>query len=204
MCDDASVSEWIIGLRAGETQAAQKFWERFVDRMVRLARRKLRGVPRRVADEEDVALSVFDAALRGIQQGRFPKLEDRHDLWQILVMLTERKAVSMRRRENAAKRGRGLVRGESAVIHEGSNSSQAAGLSQVAGRECTPEFAAAAGDHLAQLLGRLPDDSLRHVALGKLAGYTNDELSVKLGCSLRAVERKLNLIRRLWESKVQL
>src|SRR5262245_12939433 len=90
MSDDHSISQWIIHLQASDPRAAQQFWDRFIDRLLRLARRKLGRLPRRAADEEDVAVSVFAAALQGISEGRFSKLDDRHDLWQILVMLTER------------------------------------------------------------------------------------------------------------------
>jgi hypothetical protein len=55
------------------------------------ARHKLRGVPRRAADEEDVALSAFDNFCRAAEHGRFPDLADRDDLWQLLLVLTDRK-----------------------------------------------------------------------------------------------------------------
>ncbi len=102
----------------------------------------------------------------------------------------------------ALKRGRGQVRGESAYINGAGTSTTPNGLSQIAGRECTPEFAAQASDQLSHLLASLPDETLRAVALGKLAGHTNAEISDKLGLSLRAVERKLSLIRREWEAEV--
>jgi DNA-directed RNA polymerase specialized sigma24 family protein len=202
MPDDDSVTEWILQLQDRNAAAAQQLWGRYVERLVRLARRKMGSAPRRAADEEDVVVSIFDAAFRGIQAGRFAQLSDRHDLWQILVMLTERKAIDLKRRERAVKRGRGQIRGESALLRRTGGASDGARLSQFAGRECTPEFAIAACDHLKHLLDKLPDNSLRDVALGKLAGDTNEELSERLGLSLRAVERKLNLIRREWESGV--
>ena len=34
------------------------------------------------ADEEDVALSAFDSLCRGAVEGRFPRLDDRNDLWR--------------------------------------------------------------------------------------------------------------------------
>jgi DNA-directed RNA polymerase specialized sigma24 family protein len=202
MSDDESVSVWIGHLRAGDANAAQHLWQRFVERLVRLARRKLGGLPRRAADEEDIAISVFDAAFRGIKDGGFSKLSDRDDLWQILVMLTERKAVNLKRRAGAHKRGRGQIRGESAFMKGAGDKSSAAGLSQFAEYEFTPEFAAAASDHLSRLLAKLPDDTLRKVAVGKLMGYTNLELSDRLNLSLRAVERKLNILRREWKSEL--
>jgi DNA-directed RNA polymerase specialized sigma24 family protein len=202
MADDDSVSEWILQLQSDNSEAAQQLWRRFVDRLIRLAHRKLSGLSRRAANEEDVVISVFDAAFRGICRGEFSKLANRNDLWQILVMLTDRKAIALRRRTRAIKRGNGRVRGESVFAKRGADKSAAGGLSQFAGRECTPEFAAAATEHLATLLASLPDESLRDVAVGKLEGYTNRELSDRLGLSLRAVERKLQFIRREWESKV--
>ena len=57
------------------------------------------SAPRRAADEEDVVISIFDAAFRGIQEGRFANLGDRHDLWQVLVMLAERKTIALKRRD---------------------------------------------------------------------------------------------------------
>jgi hypothetical protein len=60
MPPEASVTQWIDRLEAGDPDAAQKLWERYFLRLVGLARKKLRAVPRRAADEEDVALSAFD------------------------------------------------------------------------------------------------------------------------------------------------
>ena len=86
-----------------------------MERLIRLASRKLGDLPRRVADEEDVVLSAFNDFLRGVEDGRFTRLDDRDDLWQVLVMLTERKAIGLRRHDPGEKRGGGQVRGESAV-----------------------------------------------------------------------------------------
>jgi DNA-directed RNA polymerase specialized sigma24 family protein len=58
MRPEASVTQWLDRLKAGDPDAAQKLWERYFGRLVGLARKKLRAVPRRAADEEDVALSM--------------------------------------------------------------------------------------------------------------------------------------------------
>ena len=92
-----SVTHWIAELRAGDPAAAQKLWERYFSRLVGLARQKLHALPRRAADEEDVALSAFDSFCRGVEQDRFPHLEDRDNLWQLLVTITARKALDLRR-----------------------------------------------------------------------------------------------------------
>jgi len=36
-----------------------------------------------------VALSAFDSFCRAVDQGRFPRLNDRHDLWQILMLIAD-------------------------------------------------------------------------------------------------------------------
>src|SRR5262249_30277678 len=85
-----SVSQWLAQLKGADAAAAQKLWERYSRRLVGLARLKLKGSPRRTADEEDVALSAFASFCQGAEQGRFPQLADRDNLWRLLVVLTAR------------------------------------------------------------------------------------------------------------------
>ena len=58
--------------------------------------------------------------------------------------------------------------------------------------------------HSIQEAGRLPwlaaldEEFLREVAMYKLEGYTNEEIAEKISRSVKTVERKLALIRKLW------
>lgn len=198
-----SVSDWLVRLKAGDEETAQRLWKRYLRRLIRVASRRLGSAPKRVADEEDVVLSAFHAFLEGAQDGRFSRLDDRNDLWQVLVVLTERKAIGLMRRERAAKRGGRKVRGESVFGTRSKSHSQARGLSRIADREPTPAFAALLREELSQILRRLNDHDLQRLAIGKLEGRTNSELAELLGISQRAVERKLRLIRHLWEKEKQ-
>jgi DNA-directed RNA polymerase specialized sigma24 family protein len=192
-----SVTHWITDLRDGKADAAsRKLWERYFDRLARLARAHLRTVPRGPADEEDVALSVIESFLRGTAAGRFPALSGRDDLWRLLVTITARKASNRRRADARQKRGGRRVIGEAALA--GNDPACDDFLAQVVGREPTPEFAATVVDESRRLFGRLADDSLRVVALLKLEGYSNAEAANSLDCSLRTVERKLDVIRKRW------
>ena len=192
-----SVTEWLDRLKAGDLVVGQQLWQRYVDRLVRLASRKLVDASRKVSNEEDVVLSAFNALLEGVAEGRCARLNDRDDLWQLLVMLTERKAIGVRRREQAEKRGGGEVRGESAL--EAPKQSGSPGLGQVAGVEPTPEFAAQMAEDFAQRLAALGEQpQLQQIACDKMAGYTNAEIAQRLECSVRSVERQLNLIRKIW------
>jgi hypothetical protein len=80
MSSTGSVTCWITQLKAGQRQAVQPLWQRYFGQLVIRAWQKLRGLPRRAADEEDVALSAFDNFCRAAEEGRFPDLADRDDL----------------------------------------------------------------------------------------------------------------------------
>jgi DNA-directed RNA polymerase specialized sigma24 family protein len=196
---EGSVTRWIGDLRAGGDSAAQHLWERYFDRLVHLARNKLRAVPRRRAaeDEEDAALSAFDSFCQGLGRGQFPQLADRDDLWRLLIVLTLRKACDQLQRQRAAKRGGGKVVDES-DLREADTPGGGSGLDRLEADEPTPEFAAQVADQYRRLRDGLGDDSLRRVLHLRLEGYSQEEIAGRLGCALRTVARKLNVIRETW------
>jgi DNA-directed RNA polymerase specialized sigma24 family protein len=197
-----SVSHWIARLKRGDSAAAQRLWEDYFQRLVGLARAKLRGVPRREADEEDVALSAFDSFCRGAARGRFSRLADRTDLWQLLALITVRKAIDLVHRTKRARAGGGRLRGESALEDAKDSASGEAGLARIVSQEPTPEMVAQFTEQCRRLLQMLGDDKLRAVALWKLEGYRNEEIAGKLGCVTRTVEWKLKRIRTIWNHEV--
>ena len=202
MALSGSVSHWIHELQAGNREAAQKLWEVYFQRLVELARAKLRKRPRGVADEEDVALSAFDSFCRGAEQGRFPQLVDRDDLWQLLVMLTCRKAADLVEKECRRKRGGSKVKGQSAVTGPADSAGVLADLEHVLGSEPSPEFAAEVADECRHLLSLLGNAKLRSIAVWKMEGYTNAEIAEKLGCVSVTIERRLRLIRSIWAKEL--
>jgi DNA-directed RNA polymerase specialized sigma24 family protein len=201
MPTDGSVTHWIRLVKDGDPGAAQRLWGAYFTRLVVLARAKLRGACRRAEDEEDAALSAFDSFCRGAERGRFPQLNDRQGLWQLLVVITARKAADLQERERRLKRGGGGVRGDSALIGP-TTADFGAGWEQVVGSEPTPEFAAQAAEECRRLLAKLTDDELRMIALWKMEGYTNGEIAGRLHCSPPTVGRRLRLIRQLWDDEV--
>jgi DNA-directed RNA polymerase specialized sigma24 family protein len=204
MSSAGSVTHWLARLQAGDREAAQQLWERYFRRLVGLARDRLRGAPRGAADEEDVALSAFDSFCRGAEQGRFPRLHDRDNLWRLLVVITARKAQQLAQRERRQKRGGGVVLDEAALAGPTGAVPEKAGLEGVLGAEPTPEFAAQVAEECRRLLRALGDAELEAVALLKMEGYTTEEIAAKLGYVPRTIERKLRLIRGLWESEAPL
>jgi DNA-directed RNA polymerase specialized sigma24 family protein len=196
MSSDGSVTRWLGQLQQGELDAVQRLWERYFVRLVGLARQRLRDAPRRAADEEDVALSAFDSFCRGAEAGRFPRLQDRDDLWRLLVVLTTRKAAHQRRDEGRLRRGGGAVVSDTPAGDEESSL-----LEQALSREPTPEDAAQVAEECRRLLRALGDSELETVALWRMEGYSVEEIAAKLGCVSRSVKRRLQLIRSLWEKE---
>jgi RNA polymerase sigma factor (sigma-70 family) len=190
-----SVTQWISALKQGDQAAAQGLWEAYFRRLVSLARARLRDAPRRIADEEDVALGAFYSFCRGARAGRFPRLDDRNDLWQILVVITMRKAIDLYKYEGRKSRGMGRVQSLEELTQEG--------LESIGGDGPTAEHAAQLAEEYQRLMERLGDPTLQTVAAWKLEGYTNDEIAARLGCVTKTVERKLARIRSKWAREMR-
>jgi RNA polymerase sigma factor (sigma-70 family) len=192
-----SVSQWIANLKEGRADAAQRLWERYAMRLVEIARRKLGNAPKGIADEEDIAQSVFQSVCRGAAAGRFEQVKDRDDLWWLLLAITKQKVVDHIRRETAQKRGTGRVQSE-AILAANADDSKGFTLDQLVGEEPTPDFLVMLEEQNRRLLGLLRDDRLRQIAISRIEGYTVAEIAAELAVSTRSVERKLQLIRTKW------
>jgi DNA-directed RNA polymerase specialized sigma24 family protein len=189
--EQGSVTQWIEALKAGDPGAAQAIWERYFDKLVRMAAARLRGAPGSPAvdGEESAVLSAIESVCNGAKRGLFPKLSDRDDLWQILVMVTARKVCDQIERRSAKRRGGGRIVSENM-------------LGTVAAREPSPEFAATCADECRRLLSMLKDDTYRNVALWKMEGFTREEIGQRLKCSTRTVADRLEVIRKTWEGEL--
>jgi DNA-directed RNA polymerase specialized sigma24 family protein len=200
MSSIGSVTHLLRLLQSGDRDAVQPLWEGFCRRLAGLARKHLHGAPCRAADEEDVALSAFDSFCRGVEQGRFPRLRDRTDLWRLLMKITTRKAQRLQKHERCQKRGGGRVLAEADLAEDGEAGEV---LAQALDREPSPEFVALALEQLRHLLDRLDDLDLRSIVQWKLAGCSNDDIAGRLGCVPRTVIRRLELIRTMWDPENQ-
>jgi RNA polymerase sigma factor (sigma-70 family) len=181
-----SVSAWLDGLRANHGSAAQELWNRYFAQLVSVARRNLCGLGRDV-DEEDIALSALKSAMIGVQNNRFPDLNDRTELWPLLVTITARKAMNEVKRQNTKKR--------SGALEE-----RQADISLLLSSEPSPDFAARLGEAIQSLVVALGDDTLQTIANQKLQGYSNEEIARELDVSTRTIERKIARIRQEWDA----
>jgi DNA-directed RNA polymerase specialized sigma24 family protein len=56
-------------------------------------------------------------------------------------------------------------------------------------------------EEVRRLLEKLGNAQLRRIAIAKLEDYTNEEIAIEHDCSVRTIERRLNLIRKKWKSE---
>jgi RNA polymerase sigma factor (sigma-70 family) len=198
MSSPGSITHWLVALKAGEQQAAQPIWERYHAQLLALARGRLRTLRRREADEEDVVQNAFHSFFKGVARGCFPRLDDRDNLWRLLVVITARKALDQIKRERSRTPRTGTILDESRIDPARGEETV---LQQIVGTEPTPEFAAQVVEQYQILLDQLGDEGLRQVALLKMEGHTSDEIAAQLACSRRTVARKLDTIRIIWEKE---
>jgi len=62
-------------------------------------------------------------------------------------------------------------------------------------------LAAQIAEECRRLLAALDSDELRSIAVWKMEGDTTEEIAARIGRSPRTVERKLRMIRTLWEEQ---
>lgn len=187
------ITTWITDLKSGDPDAAAHLWGRFSCRVQQIARQRLDDATRRTYDEQDAANSAFHSLCRGFSEGRFETIDNRDNFWRLLAVITARKVTAQQRAAFSQKRGNGTVRGDSVFLTQGIQAADVA-----VDREPTPEFAAEVAETCESMLAALDDSDLREVALLKFEGFTNGEVASKVKRTRRTVERKLEMIRRIW------
>jgi DNA-directed RNA polymerase specialized sigma24 family protein len=180
--DDDSVAGFFQQLRAGNQDGLEKLWQRFRPRLLGLAAATLGRQSPGMADAEDALQSAMVSFWQRAERGDFGSDLGQDDIWQILAIITKRKALRHRRRENTQSRGGGRV-------------------AALDGDVADQEFSPAAGLVYEDFF-KLLDPSLRTFALLRVLGYSNREVANELGCTERKVERKMQLIRSIWETEI--
>lgn len=194
---NADVTAWIRSIEAGEEDAVAELWDYCHARLMKYARSKLPEHFRRALDEEDVALSAFKSFYLRAANGSFGSIDGRDSLWRLLYYITARKAHEEVRLAMRQKRGGGQVSGESAFIASGDRYNP--GMEGIPDDRPAPDAKAESANYCEALFDQLEDDVLKVIALLRIEGYSVDEIAQRAGCAKRSVERRLNLIRSIWQ-----
>jgi RNA polymerase sigma-70 factor, ECF subfamily len=166
-------------LPAGDNRAAGAVFDRYSDRLVRLAGRHLSQRLAGRVDPEDVVQSVFRTFFRRGADGEF-QLDGSAQLWQLLVKITVRKARAKARYHTADRRDAGAER-----LPADGFDPQAA--------ECGPDEAVILVDQIDVLLRGLPPVYAQVLGL-RLQGRNVTDVADELKLSRQTIHRALNLL----------
>jgi DNA-directed RNA polymerase specialized sigma24 family protein len=197
---NGSVAALIRRLQGGDRSAAQSLWDLYYGRLTRFASRRLHGTPRGVADEEDVALSVLDEFFRLVERQRGVEVNGQEDLWRLLVVIATRRVRNLLRDQGCRKRGGGhLLPGPGLPAADRPAPAELDGFPS---RELPPDAIVLWAEECRRLFAMLEDERLQAVASMRLEGYADGEIAVKLSCTRRSVQRRLQAVRETWEGEL--
>ena len=191
MAANDSFTDVMARLRAGDEAAAREVFERFVGKLVRLARRQFDAVLRRKVDPEDVVQSAYKSFFLRYGAGKF-EVQDWDNLWGLLTVITLRKCLDRVEYHRAERRA---VQREAAA-QPGTPGSEP--WWEAVAREPTPEEAAVLAETVEQLLRGLEEDE-RPVLEMSLQGYTTQEICARLGRPERSIRRLRERVRKRLE-----
>lgn len=195
-----SVTLWLEQLKKNDEQAAVFLWDRYFGPLINRARFRL-GSHRGRAGAEDAVLDVLNSVFLRARAGKYPDLQNRDDLWRLLLTITDRKCSNLIRDERTKKRGGGNVRGDS-IFSGDADDERGGGFDVFEGFSLTPDAAVAISETLSHLLTILAerDSELVQIAILRMEGWKNHEIAEKIGKALATVERRLQMIRELWKA----
>jgi RNA polymerase sigma factor (sigma-70 family) len=172
-------------LRRGEEDAATEVFQRFVQRLIALARRHLDSWIRTRVEPEDVIQSVFRSFFTRFEAGQL-HLGDWNNLWTVLTLITVRKCSNQIEFWQAARRDH---RREAHWLAPGDP------LDEALTRDPTPSEAAILSETVEQLMKNAPAQD-RSILTLHLQGCDIPTISAQVRRSERTVRRTLERVRR--------
>lgn len=163
----------------GDSLAADDLFNRYVERLTRLARSRLSASLAQRVDPEDIVMSAFRSFFIGARDGEF-SIDHSEDLWALLVRITLNKLYRTAAHHSAQKR---------------STAAQKAITDSIVTTEPSPEAAVALADELQTLMRGLSANRRRILEL-RLQGELLEDIARDLGVSERTVRRAMQDIRK--------
>jgi RNA polymerase sigma factor (sigma-70 family) len=179
-------AELLRGHAAGDEEISAELFNRYVDRLIRLARQRLAPRIARRIDPEDVVQSAYRSFFAAAGEGRFV-LERSGDLWRLLAGIMLNKLYRQVERNTAKKRD---VSKECGIDAEDSFSVRP----EILSREPSPAEAVALADEV-ELLLRGFEPLHRQVIELRLQGYLVEEIATETQRTQRTVLRVLERVK---------
>lgn len=189
------VDELLARLKKGDQDAGTEIVNRFMRRLIGLARSKLDAKVLRKIDPEDVVQSVFRSYFVRQMEGEF-QIRDWDNLWSLLALITARKCTNVRVR--FGRKGRNVH-----LEMDASNSDDQSSPSwEALAREPTPDQAAVLTELIERVIASLPERDRQIVSLS-LEGKDAAQIGAVIGRAERTVRRTLDHFRARLEEAVK-
>ncbi|HJZ60345.1 MAG TPA: sigma-70 family RNA polymerase sigma factor [Gemmataceae bacterium] len=184
MLDDR---ELVKMFRAGSEAAARELFDRYCERLMKLAKRRIGQRMTSRVDPEDVIQSAFRTFFVRVRNDQFT-FQGENDLFKLLVRLTVHKTLRQVAFHRAAKRNPELEAGHGSVAHEL--------LQQLAADEPPPEVEITLLDEFERFMAQLPEFDRRVLEM-RLAGHSTTEIADQLKSYDRKIRRVIERIEEL-------
>src|ERR1700722_15558160 len=171
--------------RHGDQEAPRQIVERYFDRLLVLARRRISQRLASRVDPEDIVQSVFRTFFVRLKEGQFV-FDDQDDLCKLLMRITLHKTLRQVAFHKAAKRDPNLETPHGEHHHEQ--------LMALFDQEPTQEATVAFLDQLEHFLGQLRPQE-REILEMRLQGHSNEDIASKLGIYDRKIRRVIEHVR---------
>ena len=173
--------------RKGDHDAARQIVDRYFDRLLKLAQRRISQRLASRVDPEDILQSVFRTFFVRLKEGQFA-FQDQDDLCKLLMRITLHKTLRQVAFHKAAKRDPNLE------TNQGEHHAEQ--LLSLLDREPSAEASVTFLDQLEHFLEQL-DPQTRQIIEMRLQGHTNEEICDKLGVYDRKIRRAIEGVRDL-------
>jgi RNA polymerase sigma-70 factor (ECF subfamily) len=174
---------------ADDARSTRELYDRFAERLLALARRRLSPRLASRVDPEDIVQSVFRTFFGRLKDGRL-HVDDPEDVCKLLMRITVHKTLRQVSFHTAAKRNPSLETGH------GEQAQQQ--LVALLAREPTPEAVVVFEDQLEHFLKELRPEERQIIEL-RMQGYTNEEIAARLGIYDRKIRRVMERLRGIAE-----
>ncbi len=181
MSDDR---ELVKNYQAGSESAAFDLFDKYCERLMKLAKRRISQRMASRFDPEDVVQSAFRTFFTRVRNDEFV-FANEDDTFKLLVRITVRKTLRRIEYHSADKRN---PEAEAGKPTDGSEQ-----FSYIAGQEPTPEMEVALIDELENFLKQFKPME-REVLELKVQGYTNVEIAEKMNTYDRKIRRVIDRV----------
>src|SRR5580704_2699190 len=183
----------VAAFKAGSETAARELFDRYCEKLMRLARRRIGQRMNTRVDPEDVIQSAFRTFFVHVRNDEFT-FEAEDDLFKLLVRLTVNKALRQIAHHRAAKRDPGKELGQGSEENDF--------IANLTSQSPSPEVEVAVLDELERFLNKLPEFDRRVLEL-KLHGNSTTEIAETVGSYDRKIRRVLERIEALAQGSIE-